>query len=295
MNSRRKDNQQIMTGSIKTNHKTWKTIIVFLGILTLLSSICYYAILKLNPTSIYIGALMLSPAIASLITLKLMNRSISSLPWRLKSLKYLRYSYLLPACYITISYILIWVFGFGNFGNKNTIAAWSDELGMTGFNTPMVASVMILLLAIVGVVKNIGATLGEEIGWRGFFVFELRKLLSFEGTSIISGLIWSIWHWPIIWLIYNGSGLLFFHMAAFTLMIMAISVIMTYYTFKSNSLWPAALFHSVHNIFIQKIFTPITATNEISSFWLDEYGLMIPVITSLFAIVFWRKANKENL
>lgn len=284
-----------MIGSIKTNHKTWKTIVLFIGILIILSSICYYAILKLNPTSIYIGALMISPAIASFITLKLMNRSISSLPWRLKNTKYLRLSYILPACYITISYILIWVFGFGTLGNKNTIAAWSEELGMTEFNVPMAVLVMILLLAIVGVVKNIGATLGEEIGWRGFFVFELRKVLSFEATSILSGLIWSIWHWPIIWLIYNGSGALFFHMAAFTLMIIAISIIMTYYTFKSNSLWPAALFHSVHNIFIQKIFTPLTTTNKISSFWMDEYGLMIPMVASIFAIVFLRKARKEKL
>ncbi|WP_298535297.1 CPBP family intramembrane glutamic endopeptidase [uncultured Algibacter sp.] len=284
-----------MTDSTKTKHKTWQAILLFLAILIVLSSICYYAILKLNPTSIYIGALMLCPAIASFITLKLTKRSISSLPWRLKNIKYLSLSYILPACYVTMSYILIWVFGFGDLGNKNTIAAWSAELGMSGFSTSMVVSVMILLLAIVGVVKNMGATLGEEIGWRGFFVFELRKVLSFEGTSLLSGFIWSVWHWPIIWLIYNGSGALFFHISAFTLMIMAISVIMTYYTFKSNSLWPAALFHSVHNIFIQKIFTPVTTTNEVSAFWMDEYGLMIPIIASLFSLVFWRKARKEKL
>ena len=284
-----------MTRSIKANHQTWKTIMLFLGILIILSSICYYAILKLNPTSIYIGALMMSPAIAAIITLKLMKRAISSLPWSIKNTKYLKRSYILPAGYITISYILIWVFGFGNLGNQNTIAAWSEELGMTGFNTSMVVTVMILLLAVVGVVKNIGSTLGEEIGWRGFFVFELRKVLSFTGTSMVSGLIWSVWHWPVIWLIYNGSGALFFHLVAFTTMIVAISIIMTYYTFKSNSLWPAALFHSVHNIFIQKLFTPITTTNESSSFWIDEYGLMIPIVAGVFAIVFINKARKENV
>lgn len=284
-----------MPESIKDNNQIWKSIALFLGILTILSAICYYAILKLNPTSIYIGALMMCPAVASFITLKLMKRNISSLPWGLKSTKYLKLSYMLPVCYIAISYMLIWVFGFGDFGNQNTIAAWSEELGMTGFNTSIVVLIMILLLAIVGVVKNIGSILGEEIGWRGFFVFELRKVLSFEGTSIVSGLIWSIWHWPILWLIYNGSGQLYFHIVAFTIMIVAISVIMTYFTFKSNSLWPAAIFHSVHNIFIQKVFTPITTTNESSSFWIDEYGLMIPIVASIFAIVFWRKARKEKL
>ena len=70
---------------------------------------------------------------------------------------------------------------------------------------------------------------------------------------------------------------------------------MTYYTFKSNSLWPAALFHSVHNIFIQKVFTPITTTNITSTFWVDEYGMMIPIVASILAIVFWWKGRKENL
>jgi membrane protease YdiL (CAAX protease family) len=280
---------------IKTKNQAWKTIILFLGILTILSTICYYAVFKLNPTSIYIGALMMCPAIASFITLKLMKRSILSLPWSLKNARYLKLTYILPVSYIAISYMLIWVFGLGTLGNQDTITSWSQELGMTGFNTPIIVITMIVLLAIVGVVKNIGSTLGEEIGWRGFFVFELRKVLPFGSTSILSGFIWSIWHWPILWLIYNGSGQLFFHIAAFTIMIVAISIIMTYYTFKSNSLWPAALFHSVHNIFIQKVFTPMTTTNESSSFWIDEYGFMIPIVASIFAIVFWRKASKENL
>lgn len=284
-----------MIEQVENKIQVWKTIFIFLGVLTLLSSICYYAILKLNPTSIYIGALMMCPAIASFITLKLTSRSISSLPWGLKNLSYLKLSYVLPMAYVAISYVLIWIFGFGNVLNQDTITDWSQELGMSDFNGSVIIITMVVLLAIVGVIKNIGSTLGEEIGWRGFFIYELRKVFSFGGVSIISGLIWSIWHWPIILLIYKGSGAIIFHLTAFTIMIVAISVIMTYYTFKSNSLWPAALFHSVHNICIQKIFTPITATTENSSYWIDEYGMMIPIVTTLFAVYFWRKAKVENL
>lgn len=283
--------------SEKLNHpeQVRKTILFFLGILTLLSAICYYAILQLNPTSIYVGALMMCPALSAFITLKLMKRPISSLPWGLKRLKYLRLSYLIPVGYITISYILIWVLGFGNVLNQETITEWSQELGMEGFSSSFVLLTMIVLLSVVGVVKNIGSTLGEEIGWRGFLIYELRKLFSFGGVSMSSGLIWAIWHWPIIYLVYRGSGNLLFHIAAFTVMIMAISVILAYFTFKSNSLWPAALFHSVHNIFIQKIFTPLTITNDSSTFWMDEYGLMLPIITTIIAIYYWRRAKVENL
>lgn len=284
-----------MLKKLSKQRQAGRTIAIFLSVLTFFSSFAYYAILKLNPTSIYVGALMLSPALAAFVTLKILKRPLSVLPWRLKKLKYLKFAYITPVLYISIAYILIWSLGFGDFFNTNQILDWSKELGIDGSGSFEVAAVMIFLLASVGVVKNIGSTLGEEIGWRGFFIFELRKIFSFKWVSLISGLIWSIWHWPVIYLMYNGSGNLMFHITAFTIMIVGMSFILAYYTFKSNSLWPAALYHSVHNIYIQKICTPLTITNETSTFWIDEYGLMIPIITTLFGLYFWRKATIENL
>lgn len=275
--------------------EAWKTIILFLILLIALSSIAYYAILKLNPTSIYVGALMISPALAAFITLKIKKRSIFSLPWSLKELKYLKLSYITPLLYVSMAYVLIWLFGFGNLINTERIAQWSNELGITESNRTLVIVVMVFLLLTVGVIKNLGSTLGEEIGWRGFLIFELRKVMSFKAVAIASGIIWAIWHFPIINLMYGGGENLLLHMGAFSIMIIGISVILAYYTFKSNSLWPAAIYHSVHNIFIQKIATPLTISNDKTTFWIDEYGFMVPIITTVFAIYFWRKAAKINL
>lgn len=284
-----------MTKSSIEIKEAWKTIIIFLVLLTSLSSLAYYAILKLNPTSIYVGALMISPALAAFITLKIQKRPLSSLPWSLNKLKYLKLSFLMPILYVSIAYVLIWMFGFGSFINSETISEWSDQLGIDSSNQTLLIIVMILLLLTVGVIKNLGSTLGEEIGWRGFFIFELRKVMSFKALTIVSGLIWAVWHYPIINLMYGRGDNLLLHIVAFTIMILGVSVILAYVTFKSNSLWPAAVYHSVHNIYIQKICTPLTISNESTTFWIDEYGLMIPIITTCFAIYFWRKADKENL
>lgn len=284
-----------MTRELLKRKEAWKTILLFLALLALFSSIGYYAILKLNPTSIYIGALMMSPALAALLTLKIKRRPISSLPWSLKELKYLRLSYITPILYVSIAYVLIWLFGFGNLINSERILQWSDELGIENTNQTLVMAVMIILLLTVGVIKNLGSTLGEEIGWRGFLIFELRKVMSFKALAIVSGVIWAVWHFPLLNLIYGRSEYLLLHMGAFTSMIIGISVILAYFTFKSKSLWPAVLYHSVHNIYIQKICTPLTISNDKTTFWIDEYGFMIPIITTIFAIYFWRKAEKENL
>lgn len=284
-----------MSKTASGNKETWKTIIIFLLLLIAFSSLAYYAILKLNPTSIYVGTLMLSPALATLITLKIRKRPISSLPWSLKELKYLKLSYITPLLYISIAYVLIWLFGFGELINTEKIIKWSNELGIVGINQTLVIIVMVFLLLTVGVIKNLGSTLGEEIGWRGFLIFELRKVMSFKSLAIVSGLIWAIWHFPLINLMYGRGENLVLHIGAFTIMIIGISVILAYYTFKSNSLWPAAVYHSIHNIYIQKICTPLTISNDKTTFWIDEYGFMIPIITTIFAVYFWRKSTIESL
>lgn len=50
---------------------------------------------------------------------------------------------------------------------------------------------------------------------------------------------------------------------------------MTYYTFKSNSLWPAVIFHAVSNVFIQKILPELTNETEGAEHWHGEYGIML--------------------
>lgn len=284
-----------MAKSTTQKKEAWGTIGIFLLLLIVFSSIAYYAILKLNPTSIYVGLLMISPALAAFLTLKIKKRPISSLPWSLKNLKYVKFSYLIPLLYVSIAYVLLWLFGFANFMNPETITEWSNELGIAESNQPLVIAVMVILLLTVGVVKNLGSTLGEEIGWRGFLIFELRKVMSFKALAIVSGVIWAVWHYPVINLIYGRGENLLMHTSAFTIMIIGISVILAYFTFKSKSLWPAAIYHSVHNIYIQKICTPLTISNENTAFWIDEYGFMIPIVTTVFAIYFWIKAGKEKL
>mgnify|MGYP000349313354 CR=1 FL=1 len=282
-----------MTDSQLDKRKTWGTLGLFCTFLILFTSLAHYVLIKLNPTSLYIGGLMISPALATILTLKIKGRPLSSLPWSLKNWKYMSLGYLTPMLYVSVSYALIWIFGLGDIFNTETLKEWSSELGLDGSSSTLVLITMVVLLAVIGVLKNLGSVFGEELGWRGFFIFELRKVMSFQRVAIVSGLVWSVFHWPII--IYYGGDDPVFQIAAFTVMIVAMSVIMAYFTFKSNSLWPAVIFHSVHNIYIQKIFTPLTIETENTALWIDEYGVMIPIVSSVIAIYYWRKAKQENL
>ncbi|MDF1767134.1 CPBP family intramembrane glutamic endopeptidase [Maricaulis sp.] len=269
------------------------TLLTFLVILSITSAIAHFAIVELVPTSLYVGTLMMMPTVSAFLTLKLRGRKISDLPWRWGSHGANWAGYLIPVLYVAIGYGIIWMTGLGGFGNLETISAWSQQLGLPDAPAFLVIALMVVLMAIVQFAKSLGTIAGEEIGWRGFFAWELRKLVSFNATCLISGGIWAIWHYPII--IAYGGGNTVFQLICFTVMIIAMTVIMTYYTFRSRSVWPAIMFHGAHNIYIQKIFTPLTVETSSTALWTDEYGLMIPIVVSLIALVYWQRARKAGL
>jgi membrane protease YdiL (CAAX protease family) len=275
--------------------EAWKTIFLFLALVVALTSPFHYAIVNLFPSRIYVGAIMWCPAIAAFITLKIKGRKISSLNWNWGNWKYIRLSYLIPALYAIITYLLIWILGFGSLASKASITEWGKELGLFGIGTLSPTSITIIAIILLGTVEVIRAsatTLGEEIGWRGFFIYELRKVLSFTGVSVVSGVIWAAWHWPL--LVYYSSNVLL-EFITFFIVIISMSFIMAYYTFKSKSLWPAVLFHAVSNVYIQKILPPLTIKTQGAEYWHGENGIMFAIVTCVFGIYFWRKAIKEKL
>jgi membrane protease YdiL (CAAX protease family) len=284
-----------MLENLSVRKESWKTIFLFLALVAVLTSPFHYAIVNLYPSRIYVGAIMWCPAIAAIITLKIKGRKISSLNWNWGNWKYIRLSYFIPALYGLITYILIWIFGFGGLANKEVITDWGKELGLFGIgtlNSTSITIIAIILLGTVEVIRASATTLGEEIGWRGFFIYELRKVLSFTGVSIFSGFIWAAWHWPLLYYYSNNVVLEFI---TFFIVIISMSFIMTYYTFKSKSIWPAVIFHAASNVYIQKIFPELTTKNEGMEHWLGENGIMFAIVTFVFGIYFWRKAIIEKM
>ncbi|MBE15848.1 MAG: CPBP family intramembrane metalloprotease [Cytophagaceae bacterium] len=284
-----------MSEYLSERKETWKTIFLFLAILLLLTSPFHYALVNLYPSRIYIGAIMWCPAMAAFITLKIKGRKISSLNWNWGNWKYIRWSYVIPALYGIVTYVLIWIFGLGSLTDSEAITNWGKDLGLFGIGTlnpTAITIIAIALLATIEVIRASATTLGEEIGWRGFFIYELRKVLSFTSLSIFSGFIWAAWHWPI--LVYYSNNMLL-ECITFLIVIISMTFIMNYYTFKSKSLWPAVIFHAVSNVYIQKIMPELTTTIEATEHWLGENGIMFAIVTCVFGIYFWRKAIKEKL
>ena len=94
--------------------------------------------------------------------------------------------------------------------------------------------------------------LGEEVGWRGFMYPELKSRFGKRGGRVIGGVIWGMWHWPLIWLIGYEYGPEYFGfpvtgMLLFCVVTVALGIICDWTYEKTDCIWLPALFHGAFN------------------------------------------------
>jgi membrane protease YdiL (CAAX protease family) len=135
------------------------------------------------------------------------------------------------------------------------------------------------------------------LGWRGLFVPELAKVTSFTKTALISGVVWAAWHMPGIFLAdYSHAGTPDLYAATmFAVTFVVISFPFSWLRLKSGSLWPAALFHASHNLFIFPIFERLTSDAEIIPYITGEFGIGLALTSAVVAYVFWRMQEGLSL
>lgn len=87
---------------------------------------------------------------------------------------------------------------------------------------------------------------GEEFGWRGYLQLRLfpgRPLPS----AIITGVIWGIWHYPLLLRGYDFPGNRHASLLVLPITTIFLSIIFGWLRLKSGSIWPSTLAHSATN------------------------------------------------
>jgi len=278
----------------------WRAIAIFLFLTAGLSAVFETLMGRMGSmTRLLVTGVMWCPGIAAMLTALILGRDVRAMPWRWGQTRWIVAAWLLPAGYGLAVYLPVWLLALGGsgFGNPVTLAQWSQEVLGKGPTSLPGALFCLSLLATLGVIGSAANALGEEIGWRGFLVWEMRKVLPFWQVGVASGLVWSVWHYPgILFTNYNaGSGSHLLQLALFTASVTSMGVVFAYFAFRSNSLWPAAVLHASHNCFIQRVYTPLTTTGPGTHLYIDEFGVLLPVATIALAAYFIRRARAEGL
>ena len=115
-----------------------------------------------------------------------------------------------------------------------------------------VATVVLVLLCPL---LNAINCFGEEWGWRGFLYPKMKEGHSFLCTAVLVGLIWGIWHAPIIAIGHNyqqvvGTAswpMIVAAIAAMCVLCVFLSIIFCYISQRTHSVWPAVVAHGAFN------------------------------------------------
>jgi membrane protease YdiL (CAAX protease family) len=216
----------------------------------------------------YVLLLMWSPGVGALITRLIFQRNVRGQGWGLGAPRWAALAYLLPLGYATVAYGLVWLTGLGG-------------VDLARFKTP--------IATFLGSLQSLISATGEELGWRGFLVPTLARTTSFGRTAILSGAIWATWHVPlIIFADYNGGTPAWYSVLCFAIMVTALGVPFAWLRLRSGSVWPAAILHASHNLFVQAFFDRVTVDTGPTRWLTSEFGAALAITISVTAWIFWR-------
>lgn len=117
----------------------------------------------------------------------------------------------------------------------NTVVSFSEEFGWRAYLFPK-------LMERINDAERSGAGAEDHTHVSGLNSAGARK------AAVLVGVIHGVWHWPLI--IMSASlipGVTFFTLLAYLLFVSALSVLLSWGTLRSGSVWPAALGHGTVN------------------------------------------------
>jgi membrane protease YdiL (CAAX protease family) len=260
--------------------KTVHEIIVFLALTLIFSSLAYIPIIQAGSInggqSKWTVLLMLAPGLAAVITYLVFEHSLRPIGWQPGKIKYLLLGLVIPIVYCLIGYGLVWLTGRGKYN------------GQFPANFPIFLVTMLF--------NGTLSALLEEVAWRGFLVPKMIHLTSFTKTALITGLIWAVWHYPLI--IYSnvrlGNTPLVYSLVCFTVFAVGFSFAAAWLRLKSGSIWAAALLNGSHNAFMLHVFDILTTDSGNTWLLLGEYGAVTAAVGLILALLFWSLRTRSS-
>lgn len=248
---------------------------IFFGVLIPISVVLELLTIR-TQQAYWIFLLMWAPALAALIARLTLREGPADVSFRLggrSGLKALALAIAFPVIVGGLAYGVAWAAGLATF-----VAPPAHPLiaALTGGSTSSAVQfgALLLLALSVGLVGSGIAAAGEEIGWRGYMLTRLIDA-GVPAPMLTGGLIWGLWHTPLILAGQYAAGpsvalsaLLFLVSAT------VVSVVFGRLRLATGSIWPAIVLHASWNSVIQQAFDQVTS-GEGATLWVGESGILV--------------------
>ena len=135
------------------------------------------------------------------------------------------------------------------YGGQWTPEALKTELGVTTTSYLIQNGLLAVTLAPLA---NMIPAVGEETGWRGYMMPRLKERLGLLNGRLLGGIIWGVWHWPLMLLVgyeygtnYLGAPLL--GLVVWCVVCFALNTLLDWLYEKTGCIWVPAIAHGALN------------------------------------------------
>jgi membrane protease YdiL (CAAX protease family) len=264
--------------STKRYYVLWYSVLVL--VFTWGISFALFTDPELDTNSIFviipIALAMFFPAILAFIFKRITYKNIKTKSqFSVKTLnkKSLLFAVFYPIVFILLCFVISLILNIGEINYKK-IPNPSDAI-------QVILSIFINMILLVG----------EEYGWRGYLLPELTKDYGKIKATVIVGIVWGLFHVPVIYLSAKASGmsepLIVCLIQAFVVFVFSFSYSYCYYL--SENLIPILLMHSIWNELNTLVLGNISSNNQGilhgNLFYINGEGVLGLVLG--FLLVFW--------
>lgn len=199
------------------------------------------------------GPYMWAPALAHLLT-----RWVTREGWRdtgvrpnVRGWPYWLAGWVLPAVMTVAGSVIYFVFFPQHYDPALTrLRDLLAQSGQAALDPWFVAVTQTLMGVLIAPLINGFFTFGEEFGWRAYLQAKLMPLGP-RRALLVLGVIWGVWHWPVIAMGHNYGldypGAPWLGMLAMVWFTLGLSVFLGWLTLRDGSVWPAVIAHAAIN------------------------------------------------
>lgn len=279
--------------------------IYFLVIVFALSIIVEYFIIMAHFSGNYayfqilLLLLMYMPVLSvSIVAVLIRGENLDKYGIKIGNLRLSPVAYIYPLVSILLAALIMHTIGFKIDWEltylKESISQYALSIGMT----PNDVVEMLIMNTILAPFFNMIFAVGEEVGWRGYLLSKFMEKNSLEISLIIVGIIWALWHAPLIIFIgYNYPSLRIYGLFLFIPFCIAHGIILAWLRLRSGGIVLPALGHGAVNAF-SWLGTYLYPNNDLLNLLVGIPGISIASLLALIAYYDLRKnylkGNTDN-
>ena len=249
------------------------------------------------PEWVALAVLMWIPGLISILFRLIFREGFGDVGWKVGKARFWLWAYFGPLALAAISILIALVFGKAtvapNLSDQTMLDAVFFKLSwpIRHASTAGLLWQRFLAVAVIMTIPGFVFAFGEELGWRGYLLPRLIQA-GWPCPLVISGIVWGVWHFPLIILTGYAHDAVVLSLVMFTLLTALFGVFIGWLRLVSGSVFVAALAHASFNGFVQSFFGASFDADR-AWFWIGDYGVLMLAPYGLLVAWLYRTRRVE--